>query len=127
MGGGRKPKSANDVVLQTPRPKHQSATQFGGSGVGGTVEDIGAANRCKTFVLDNPKVTMRKLWIGTQVYTEMNGHGIEVKAKVFGTIGSVPSRIAATMRREGRDLQWSGQVVEMDKDRLSIKVTLCPT
>ena len=127
MGGGSRPKSTASVVLGIPKPKHKNGSHMGaGSGAGNAESGEAAVNRCKTFELDKPKVASRKATIGMAVYAQMNGRSVEVRSDTLGTLGLVPSRTAAEMLREGRKLQWNGNVVKVDSDRLSIGVTLCP-
>lgn len=128
MGGGPRRKSTANVVLGVPKPKHRNGSEAIGTGIdsnGGQADT--SSNPCKTFYLHKPRTVITKLISGTSVFGVVDGRTVEVKNQELGTIGVVPPGTAALIIKEGRDLHWSGEVIGIDKDRLSIKVMLCPT
>jgi hypothetical protein len=128
MGGGQSRKSTANVVVNTPRPKHKNGVQLAGAGgATGVSSGEAASTPCKTFYVDKPNGAIRKVTAGMSVYAQKSGRSAEVINETLGRIGFVPSRIATVMLQEGRNVQWSGNVLEVDIDRLSIKVTLCPS
>jgi len=127
MGGGRKPKYLENVVVKPPRDRSQLVADV--ASTTGVQAEGGAAVvplECQTFGLERTKVAARKVKAGMPIFGNVVGRNVEVRNFNLGVLGFAPSRVAAIISGKGRNRKWSGDVLSVDADTLSVEVTLCP-